>query len=534
MSFKEVSVAKLIFLVTVFLMLFGNISFFSNVLSVYPYESKNILFLISLVVFFSCAVLLIFSLVSFKKIVKPVLILVILLSSGASYFMDTYNIVIDDAMIDNVMKTDMAETLDLLSIKLVLYVLLLGVLPAVYIYKVKIVSHNFKTEVFSRLKLFFIPLILVVLLVAVFNSFYASFFREHKILRFYANPTYYIYSMSKYVAGILKVENTVFEHIALDAFIPKTDVHRELIVLVVGETARSDRFELNGYEKATNPQLKKENIVSFTNVWACGTSTATSVPCMFSILGADEYSKSKARSIDNSLDILQRAGVNVIWLDNNSDSKGVALRIPHDNYKTSDLNPVCDEECRDEGMLSHLQEYIDKHPSGDIFIVLHQMGNHGPAYYKRYPKSFEKFTPACKTNQLESCTNEEINNAYDNAILYTDDFLAKTIAILKNNDEKFEASMLYISDHGESLGENGLYLHGLPSLFAPDEQKHVPMMMWFSDSFDHDEINYESLQKKRNDKFSHDNLFHTILGLMEIKTSVYDNTMDIIEHDGEG
>ncbi len=193
------------------------------------------------------------------------------------------------------------------------------------------------------------------------------------------------------------------------------------------------------------------------------------------------------------------------------------------------INPVCDVECRDEGMLVGLQDYIDKTNQGDILIVLHQMGNHGPAYYKRYPMEFEKFTPVCKTNQLEECSVEQIENAYANAVLYTDYFLSRVIDLLKRNSNAFETAMVYMGDHGESLGENGLYLHGLPYFMAPDSQKHVPAVMWFGKSF---KIDREALRAKAEGTFSHDNLFHTVLGLMEVETSVYDKRLDILNSDG--
>jgi lipid A ethanolaminephosphotransferase len=293
----------------------------------------------------------------------------------------------------------------------------------------------------------------------------------------------------------------------------------------VGETARADRFSLNGYAKETNPLLKQEQLINFNNFWSCGTSTAKSVPCMFSTYKASEYSKAKSQSTENVLDVLKHAGVNVLWLDNNSDSKGVADRVEYQSFKNSEVNPLCNPECRDVGMLEGIQAYINQHPKGDIIIVLHQMGNHGPAYYKRYPAEFEKFTPVCKTNQLEECSKEELDNAYDNAILYTDYFLSKVIAILKQNSDGFETAMFYISDHGESLGEKGLYLHGLPNFIAPDTQRHVPAILWVGDNYA--EINTELLKNKQNEKLSHDNVFHSLLGFMEIESSVYDKTMDI-------
>jgi lipid A ethanolaminephosphotransferase len=178
-------------------------------------------------------------------------------------------------------------------------------------------------------------------------------------------------------------------------------------------------------------------------------------------------------------------------------------------------------------MLVGLQEYIDAHPKGEIVIVLHQMGNHGPAYYKRYPKSFEKFSPVCKSNQLEQCTQSQITNAYDNAILYTDYFLSKVIGLLKANDEKFATAMFYVSDHGESLGENGLYLHGFPYAIAPEAQKHVPAVMWFGKQY---EIKKEIVKRNASKAYNHDFLYHTMLGMLEVNTSIYRPELDIL-HD---
>lgn len=311
-----------------------------------------------------------------------------------------------------------------------------------------------------------------------------------------------------------------------DAHIPAADQGRELIILVVGETARADRFSINGYARETSPQLQAAQAISFSNFRACGTSTAVSVPCMFSASGMADFDLKKEGTQENLLDVLRHAGINVLWLDNNSDSKGVAIRTPYQDYKTPERNPVCDLECRDEGMLSKLQDYIDNHPTGDIFIVLHQMGNHGPAYYKRYPPEFEKFRPACKNNELGKCSTEEISNAYDNAILYTDHFLGKAIALLKQNDASFETGLFYVSDHGESLGENGLFLHGLPRAIAPDSQLLVPAIIWLGSGFR--DIDKPAMLKKRKDRFSHDNVFHTILGMMEIGTELYRPELDLL------
>jgi len=320
--------------------------------------------------------------------------------------------------------------------------------------------------------------------------------------------------------------STKLVRIAPDAKIPATDNDHELIIMVVGETARSDRFSLNGYQRNTNPALVLENrLISYTHISACGTSTAISVPCMFALAGHENFDRKTAKQTENILDLLDHAGVSVLWRDNNSDSKGVAVRIKYEDYKNPTVNPVCDTECRDIGMLHGLQNYIDAQ-EGDILIVLHQMGNHGPAYYKRYPPEVEHFKPACHSAELSECSAEEINNAYDNAIRYTDYFLSMVIALLKANTPTFETTMLYVSDHGESLGENGLYLHGMPYLFAPREQTLVPLIIWAGSSSDIDLTSARAYHTMDN---SHDAVFHALLSLFEIKSNFPDTSTKLFK-----
>ena len=520
----EMTNFKLISLTAIFLVLFDNFSFFNNVTKIYPVSLNSIAFLLSLSVVLTSVIILLFAIFCSKYTIKPILIIILLASSLASYFMNNYSIVIDHVMIENIIETNINESIDLFSLKLVLYFLFAGILPSIFIYKVNVKYRSLKIEFISKLKAITTIIFIILLMFFTFSKFYASFFREHKPLRYYTNPTYLIYSIGKYIANNLKSGEIVIKPIGTDAKIPITDVDRELIILVIGEAARADRFSLNGYQRETNPLLKKEDIINFPNMHSCGTSTSVSVPCMFSFFGRDEYSDKNAKSTENVLDLLNHAGVSILWRDNNSDSKGVASRVTYEDFKSPTNNPICNIECKDEGMLAGLHEYIENQKQGDILIILHQMGNHGPAYYKRYPKSFEKFTPTCKTNQLEECTEEEINNAYDNAILYTDYFLSKVIHLLQQYSNQFETAMLYFSDHGESLGENHLYLHGLPYFMAPEVQKHIPAIMWFGDGF---KIDKDTIKNNTTKEYSHDNIFHTLLGLMEVETEVYDERMDI-------
>lgn len=523
-----VSSNSLILLVSLSMVAVYNQTFFAKLFSTYPPFGDSAPHLLSLAVSLLALNALLLGVLAFGRSTKPVLMLFLLLGSFAAYFMDSYGVVISEEMLQNAAQTNSAEALDLMNAKLVGYVLMLGVLPAFVVARIPLRWQGWKIELKFRLALLAMMIAVVGVAVASFSPFYASFLREQKSLRTYANPLYFVYSSIKYTnAGLAVKGPQALSVIAEDAHIPSSDHGRELLILVIGETARADHFSINGYARETTPQLSAEKVVSFTNFHACGTSTAVSVPCMFSMGGRERFDSPTANNKENLLDVLQRAGVNVLWRDNNSDSKGVALRVPYEDFKSPEKNQNCDEECRDEGMLAGLQDFIDRHPTGDIAIVLHQMGNHGPAYFKRYPASFEKFKPVCKSNDLSSCSKEEIINAYDNAIAYTDYFLGKTIDLLKRNDSQFETAMFYLSDHGESLGEAGIYLHGLPRSIAPDSQLHVPAVMWFGKGFD--DVDLPALMKKRQMPFTHDNLVHTILGFMEIQTKVYRPELDILE-----
>lgn len=378
----------------------------------------------------------------------------------------------------------------------------------------------------NRILMLICALGVIAAMLLMFSGYYTTFFREHKNLRHATNPTYAFYSVGEYLASKLGQRRHTLNSIGLDARRDPAATGRRLTIMVVGEAVRADHFSLNGYARKTNPLLENEQIVNFSNMSSCGTSTAVSVPCMFSVLDRKTYNDIEAQSTENVLDVMARAGVHVLWRDNNSSSKGVADRLPYQDFRTSQLNQECGDECRDTGMLGGLQNYVDQQ-SGDILIVLHQMGNHGPAYYKRYPSSFEIFTPVCATNQLEECSPTEISNTYDNAVRYSDYFLTQVIHFLQQNESNFKTALFYMSDHGESLGEGGLYLHGMPYFMAPEAQTHVASFLWLGPS-KRAAINPEALRQLTDKSFSQDNVFHTLLGLMEVQTSLYDAAKDIL------
>lgn len=522
---KPIKARTAIIAISLFWVVFANGAFFKHVCEVYPPHGGNLVFITSLGVVLFCVTVILLTLLSGRHILKPVLIVFLLIASQVAYFMDLYDVVIDSHMIQNLLETNIKESADLLSFKQLIYFVLLGLIPSVIVYRMNIVSMTLKEMLWEKAKIIGVALAVAMIAIFSFSKYYTSFFREHKILRCYTNPAYCLYSAGHYAQETFAHPYSGIAPIAEDAKILPTDQPRKLIVLVVGEAVRWDHFGLNNYERDTTPLLRKEDIINFTQFTSCGTETAVSVPCMFSSFGRDGYDKEKAKHTENVLDVLKRAGVNILWRENNSDSKGVADRVEFQDYQSPKVNTVCDEECRDEGMLVGLQEYINTHPKGDILIVLHQMGNHGPAYYKRYTKAYEKYTPVCKTNQLEQCSKEEITNAYDNTVLYTDTFLTQVISLLKGNDDHFATGMFYLSDHGESLGENGLYLHGFPYSIAPEAQKHVPAVMWFGKQFKIDKAKMASSAKEPH---TQDELFHTLLGYLDVNTTVYRPEFDLL------
>ena len=534
---RKISTIQLILGAALFFVLCDNATFFQQVLAVYPLSFDNIGFLLSLAAGLIALLVFVLTLISSRHTLKPVLMLLFIASSLTAYFMDSYNVVIDDTMIQNIAETNWSETYDLISWGMLSYLLFLGILPAILISRVRLVTRPLTKTTLYKLMDCGASLLIVCVMLFGFSKFYTSFFREHKPLRYYTNPSYYLYSIGEYIAHRYGSHTQKLSPLGLDAKVVEEHENgqeqKELVILVVGEAVRADHLSLNGYHRETNPLLEREDIINFSEMYSCGTSTAYSVPCMFSNLDRKEYSPRKGRNRENILDVLSHTEfINILWRDNNSDSKGVALRVPYEDFSTPVNNPVCmDGECRDEGMLVGLDAYVDQHPGKDILIVLHQMGNHGPAYYKRYPEEFEKFRPICKTNQLEECTREEIINGYDNALLYSDYFLSKVITFLKGYETSHNTAMLYFSDHGESLGENGLYLHGMPYVIAPESQTHIGSFMWFGEDMK-EKIDMDYLRKQHDQAYSHDNLFHTLLGLFEVKTEVYNRELDILYDHG--
>ena len=523
---------QLIFLVAAFLVIFDNFTYFGKLLVTYPPEGKNLFYLatapVLMWVVYSAAMLL----VSSRWTTKPFAIFLLIVSSLVAYFTDTYQVVVSRGMIQNVLETNIAEASGLLSPKLLAYLFFLGILPSLFVWKVPIRYRGFWGELRSKLLAFLGLLLLTAALAWSAGGFYASLFREHRLLRNYTNPYYWMRNTIGYVKRAVRRNAADIKRQPIGI---GTRAHRapgekpRLVILVVGEATRADHFGLNGYRRQPTPLLAKEpGVIDLPHLSSCATYTAKSVPCMFSRYGRSEFSRRKELGTENLMDLLHHTGdIDLLWRENNSDPKGVMDRLGYQNFMSPENNPDCEGgECRDMGMLAGLERFVDANTSRDKLIVLHMMGDHGPEYYKRYPKSFEKYTPVCRSNLLEQCSREEIVNAYDNVTRYGDFFLAHAIDFLKKQENRYQVALIYMADHGESLGENGLYLHGIPYSLAPEAQTHPAAFLWLGKGFE--DLNVSRLRALADRDYSHDNLFSTILGIYDVNSTLYDPTLDIL------
>ncbi len=477
----------------------------------------------------AAALFAILSVLTWRPVLKPAIILLLLASAVGGYYMWTFHIVIDTAMATNTLQTDWREVQALLTWRLALVVLVGAVLPSWWVWRTDVHYRPWKQQVLRNAGGVALGLAAVAGFILLSFQPLASTMRNHREVRYLLNPLNSLWATGQALAG-QHVQRALLPA-GLDAKVLATGGKPRLLVLVLGETGRSGNFGVNGYERDTTPELAKAQVASFRDAWSCGTSTAASVPCMFSPFGRDAF-LSRDQDSENLMDVLQHAGLAVLWIDNQAGGcKGVCDRIP--NVNTSELKDpkLCaNGECLDEILLSGLDERLaalaaQKRQKG-VVLVMHQMGSHGPAYALRSPPQYKRFRPECTSAHLPDCDTQQLVNAYDNTINYTDHVLGSVISWLQRRGD-YDGALLYVADHGESLGENNLYLHGLPYAIAPDVQKRVPWITWLSPGLEqHSGIAMACLRSRANEHLTHDNLFHSVLGLMQVGTSLYHRKLD--------
>lgn len=471
------------------------------------------------------------SLLAVRRIQKPVLVALLITAGVTSYYVDVLGVVVDRDMIQNAMTTTFAESKHLITVQFITHVILYGVIPSLLVLWVRVRRSSIGRALVGYGVVGALSVALLVGLLFTNLKAYSTVLRADKELMGAVQPLAPMGGALRYAKMMFKSTRIVVAPTGRDAkpgpYLAKAD-KPILMVIVAGETGRAQNWSLGGYERETNAELKTRDIIYYPNTTSCGTATATSLPCMFSPLTMAEYSYEGGLSNENLLDVLLHAGFDVEWWDNNTGDKNIGDRLPvrPRTMKAEDGAEFCFPECIDTVFLKNLQEKADTITRNTV-IVLHQIGSHGPSYWLRYPADRELFQPACKTPELTECSSEEIVNAYDNTIAFTDYFLAQVIDQLDASDRVIPA-MYYVSDHGESLGEGGLYLHGTPYFMAPEYQTHVPMVLWMSQRFrDSLGVDADCLKARAAEPVSHDNMFSTVLGMVDVTTTAKDGALDL-------
>lgn len=537
----QLSVTKLNFLVAIWIGIFLNFAFLEKIHALTPYGGIKAGFFVAAT---ACVLIALYNLVlqflNWKWTAKTLSVILLIIGGFSSYFVTSLGVVISPDQIQNAMQTDVAETRDLLSLRFIFWALLMVLLPIIVLCWVKIKPETVKQILVKKLVSTVASVVVIGGLLFLFYVDYAAIFRENRAIKGMISPQNAIASGYSYFHKKSPKKDLPLviygEDAKIDPAASKTDLPK-MMVLVVGETARAESFSLNGYSKNTNPELSKQaELLNFSKVSSCGTATAVSVPCMFSGMSRKQYDEGLASHREGLLDVAQRAGYKVTWIDNNSGCKGACDRV--ENYQIPE--PIkqkwcTGDECMDGILNDALAAYIAQIPKGDRqprLIVLHQMGSHGPAYYKRAPTAYQHFKPSCDSNAIQGCSREQLVNVYDNSIVYTDHVLNDTIELLKKQDN-YRTGMWYVSDHGESTGESGMYLHGAPYAMAPSQQTHVPMMMWFSPLWKKSaSAQVQCLSNQRTQELSHDNLFPSLLRLIDVESKTIDNKYNMLSQCG--
>ncbi|EHU1209799.1 MULTISPECIES: phosphoethanolamine transferase [Acinetobacter] len=532
---KQISLFMFNFIIAIWLGAILNFGFYKKVHLLTPYLGiKATFFLAATVVIVVATYYAALQILNWKWTAKIFAILLVFIGGFSSYFVNTLGVIISPDQIQNIAQTDVAEATDLLSLRFGLWTIFFVILPIFLITQVKLKSEKILPLLLKKVLSIALAFAVVGGLLFAYYVDFAAIFREHRDLKGMISPQNTISSVMSYYRKKAPKKNLPLVKYGEDAHqVQQTQKDLpKLMVLVVGETARAESFSLNGYAKNTNPELSKQDILNFSQVSSCGTATAVSVPCMFSGMPRTDYDEQLASHREGLLDIAKRAGYQVTWIDNNSGCKGACDRVEQYQIPEDLKQKWCkDGECLDGILIDSLKQYLASIPKDDKrprLVVLHQMGSHGPAYYKRAPEGYQPFKPTCDTNAIQGCSPAELLNSYDNTIVYTDHVLSQMINTLKEVSN-YQTGLWYLSDHGESTGEHGMYLHGSPYSIAPSQQTHIPMIMWFSDGWkQHNLAQVNCLNQQTKQKLSQDNLFPSLLSLLDVQTQVINPQLDML------
>ena len=418
------------------------------------------------------------------------------------YFINTYEVLITDMMMGNVFNTRFSEAEGFFSLSAVLYILFLGIPPCIYLFAKRTDYNTFK----SFLKNIGTSLLIIALVVLanMRNTLWID--NNSTQLGSLLMPWSYTVNSIRYYNKVKKRNQK--EILLPDATI--TNDSKDVCVLIIGESARRQNFSLYGYERDTNPLLAGDSVKTYIANSAATYTTAA----VKAILDHKETGK----LYEILPNYLYRNGADVIWRSYNWGQPPLHIEKYINHKKLAEKYPEADAKY-DGLLLEGLKEEIEASESNKLLIILHLSTSHGPTYNQKYPKEFEVFKPVCNTVEISTADKQELLNAYDNTILYTDYIVHSVIEILKEITDR-RCCMMFVSDHGESLGEDNLFMHGMPKNIAPKEQFEIPFIVWQND---------KNTGMKDFDEVEQYYVFHSVMNYLGMRSEIYNEEMNIFD-----
>ena len=450
------------------------------------------------------------------RIVGRILLAILsLINATAVYFIYTYSVIIDATTIENVFNTRYSEASGFFSWSLWLYIIVFGLLPALYCLLQPVVFGKAK-----KMGICCGSSLAIVLVVALLNFNQTLWISQHDTeLGGLLQPW-------SYLANTFRVISSQHDEQVEEIKLPDgkiTDNEKAVVVLVIGESARKANFQLYGYQRDTNPLLSKQKGLKVYQATSCATYTTAGAKAILEPINSDDL-------YELLPNYAFRTGVDVSWRTSNWGEPPIHI----DEYLTDDELGVLypdENEVYDAILFKGLRERIESSQKNKVLIILHTSTSHGPKYADKYPKEFEVYKPVAKNVEEGEKNVGMLINAYDNTIRYTDFLLNNLINTLRSMSD-WNSAIIFISDHGESLGENKMFMHGLPMKLAPKVQYEIPFLVWTSDNF----RNYKRTSSEQDAPkgelpavLEQHYIFHSVLNLLSIQSPAYNKDYDIFE-----
>jgi lipid A ethanolaminephosphotransferase len=430
-----------------------------------------------------------------------------IINATAVYFIITYSVMIDSTTIENVFNTRYSEASGFFSGSLWLFILIAGVLPAIWcLLQPVVIGKAKKMGIWCGSSL---ALVLALVLANINQTLWIS--QHDTELGGLLQPWSYIVNTCRVISAS---QDEQAEEIKLpDGRI--TDDEKAVVVLVIGESARKANFQLYGYERPNNPRLSKREGLKVYQTNSCATYTTAGTKAIL-----------EPQESDDLYELLPnyafRTGADVSWRTSNWGEPPIHIDEYLTDSELGDIYPNADNTY-DGILFTGLRERIESSPKHKVLIILHTSTSHGPKYADKYPKEFEVYKPVAKNVEEGEKNISMLINAYDNTILYTDYLLDGLIDTLRAMTD-WKSAMIFISDHGESLGENKMFMHGLPMKLAPKVQYEIPFFVWTSEGF-RDYKAESELPAVLEQHF----IFHSVLNLLSINSPAYNKDYDIFK-----